>query len=111
MILEETQICIFHNNLIKATGRGPIKEIRDAKDRVQQVHVAEDFANILYNEEDVLLEAEEGLNPTGYIQNSGRHRAPPPKRNVNPDKKTKNPRKHLATKKKTVPDEKHRRNA
>ena len=65
--------------------------------------MAEDFANILDDEADVLLEAEEGLNPAGYIQNSGRHRAPPPpKRNINPDKKAKNPRKSSATKKKTV---------
>ena len=57
MMLQESQIDMFQHNLIPCTGRAPTKETHDAKDRAQQLHVAEDFANILDNVEGVLSEA------------------------------------------------------
>ena len=56
MMLQESQIDMFQRNLIPCTGRAPTKETRDAKDRAQQLRVAEDFANIFDNVEEVLSE-------------------------------------------------------
>ena len=67
---------------MRCVGQGPSKEVRDARDRAQQIRVAEDFANILDNEEDVLMEAEEAINPSHYVPKKGSHRAPPPKRKI-----------------------------
>ena len=55
----------------------PSAGMRDAKDRAQQIQVAEDFANIFDDEEDVLLEANQGNNPDMHIPMArSKHRAP-----------------------------------
>ena len=61
MMLQESQIDMFQHNLIPCTGRAPTKETHNAKDRAQQLHVAEDFANIFENIEEVLSEAQQGV--------------------------------------------------
>ena len=63
MMLQESQIDMFQRNLIPCTGRAPTKETCDAKDRAQQLRVAEDFANIFDNVEEVLSEARQGVKP------------------------------------------------
>ena len=51
--------------------------MRNSKDRAQQIKVAEDFVNILDDEEDVLLEATQGNNPEMFIPKAqSKHRAP-----------------------------------
>ena len=57
MMEQEKEIELFEQNLLKCGGRGPSAGMRDAKDRAQQMKVAEDFVNILDNEEDVMMEA------------------------------------------------------
>ena len=54
MMLQESQMDMFQRNLLPCSGRAPTKESRDAKDRAQQLRVAEDFANIFNNVEEVL---------------------------------------------------------
>ena len=63
MLEQEKEIELFKMNLLKCAGRGPLAGMHDAKDRAQQIQVAEDFANIFDDEEDVLLEANQGNNP------------------------------------------------
>ena len=72
---------MFECNLMRCVGQGPSKEVRDACDRAQQIRVAEDFANIFDNE-DVLMEAEEAINPSHYMPKKGSHQAPLPKRKI-----------------------------
>ena len=77
MMLQESQIDMFQRNLIPCTGRAPTKETCDAKDRAQQLHVAEDFANIFDNVEEVLSEAQQGVRPDSYLPaKNSKHRAP-----------------------------------
>ena len=77
MMLQESQIDMFQRNLIPCTGRAPTKETRDAKDRAQQLRVAEDFANIFDNIEEVLSEARQGVKPDSYLPaRNSKHRAP-----------------------------------
>ena len=77
MMLQESQIDMFQANLIPCTGRAPTKETRDAKDRAQQLRVAEDFANIFDNVEEVLSEARQGIKPDSYLPaKNSKHRAP-----------------------------------
>ena len=71
MILPESQINLFEQNLLKCAGKGPTKQVCDARDRAQQVKVAEDFANIFDNEEDVFIEGHEGMNPSSYLPKKG----------------------------------------
>ena len=77
MLEQEKEIELFERNLLKCAGRGPSAGMRDAKDRAQQIQVAEDFANIFDDEEDVLLEANQGNNPDMHIPMArSKHRAP-----------------------------------
>ena len=77
MMLQESQIDMFQCNLIPYTGRAPTKETHDAKDRAQQLCVAEDFANIFDNVEEVLSEAQQGVKPDSYLPaKNSKHRAP-----------------------------------
>ena len=74
MMLQESQIHMFERNLLPANGRAPSKEKHDALDCAQQIKVAEDFANIFQNVEDVLSEAEgwiQILTCPGLEQNTG----------------------------------------
>ena len=74
---QEKEIELFERNLLKCAGRGPLAGMRDAKDRAQQIQVAEDFANIFDDEDDVLLEANQGNNPDMPIPMArSTHRAP-----------------------------------
>ena len=66
IMLQESQIDMFQRNLTPCTGRAPTKEIHNAKDRVQQLHVAEDFANIFDNIEEVLSKARQGVKLDSY---------------------------------------------
>ena len=61
MMLQESQIDMFQHNLIPCTGRALTKETRDGKDRAQQLGMAEDFANIFDNIEEVFREAQQGV--------------------------------------------------
>ena len=77
MLEQEKEIELFERNLLKCAGRGPLAGVRDAKDRAQQIQVAEDFANIFDDEEDVLLEANQGNNPAMHIPLArSKHRMP-----------------------------------
>ena len=45
-----------------------MKQSHDARDRAQQIHTAEEFANIFLNDvEGVLLEAQQGMQPDSYL--------------------------------------------
>ena len=88
MILQESQIDMFQHNLIPCTGRAPTKETRDAKDRAQQLCVAEDFANIFDNVEEVLSKARQGVKLDSYLPaKNSKHRAPAKKTGGNRAKK------------------------
>ena len=77
MLEQEKEIKLFERNLLKCAGRGPSAGMRDAKDRAQQIQVTEDFANIFDDEEDVLLEANQGNNPDMHIPMArSKHHAP-----------------------------------
>ena len=76
MILQESQINLFEQNLLKCASKGPTKQVRDMKDRAQQVKAAEDFANIFDNEEDVFIEGHKGMNPSSYLPKKGTQRPP-----------------------------------
>ena len=77
MMLQESQIDMFQCNLIPCTGRAPTKETGHAKDRAQQLHVAEDFSNIFDNVEEVLSKACQGVTPESYLPSkNSKHRAP-----------------------------------
>ena len=68
---------LFNHNLLKCAGRGLTKEARDARDRAQQMWKAEEFAAIFDDEDAVLLEAEQAMNPNSYMpQQNDIHRAP-----------------------------------
>ena len=71
MILQESQINLFEHNLLKCAGKGLTKQVHSMKDRAQQVKVAEDFANIFDNEEDVFIEGHEGMNSSSYLPKKG----------------------------------------
>ena len=77
MLEQEKEIELFKRNLLKCARRGPSPGVHDAKDRAQQIQVVEDFANIFDDEEDVLLEANEGNKPAMHIPLArSKHRAP-----------------------------------
>ena len=78
MMRQETQIDLFERNMLKCSGHGPSKEVKDSRERAQQMKVAADFVNIFDDHSAVMLEAEQGMNPAKYIQKKGTHRAPPP---------------------------------
>ena len=81
MMLQESQMDMFQRNLLPCSGRAPTKESRDAKDRAQQLRVAEDFANIFNNVEEVLSEAWQGIAPDSYLPaKMASHRAPAKKK-------------------------------
>ena len=81
MMLQESQMDMFQRNLLPCSGRAPTKESRDAKDRAQQLRVAEDFANIFNNVEEVLSEARQGVAPDSYLPaKTASHRAPTKRR-------------------------------
>ena len=81
MMLQESQIDMFQRNLLPCSGRAPTKESRDAKDRAQQLRVAEDFVNIFNNVEEVLSEARQGVEPDSYLPSkTASHRAPAKKK-------------------------------
>ena len=77
MMLQESQMDQFEHNLIRVSGRGQTKEVRDARDRAKQIRTAEEFANIFMDDsEAVILEAEQGINPESYLpQINAKHRA------------------------------------
>ena len=78
MMLQENQMDQFERNLIRVSGRGQTKEVRDARDRAEQKRAAEESANIFMDDsEAVILEAEQGINPESYLpQKNAKHRAP-----------------------------------
>ena len=76
MMWQETQIDLFERNLLKCSGRGPSKGVRDSKERARQMKVAADFVNIFDDHGAVMMEAEEAINPAKYVQKKGTHRAP-----------------------------------
>ena len=79
MMLQEKELEKFNNQEGRSTGRGPTKAVRDARDRKQQIKMAEEFVNILHDEEAIRLEAEEATNPAAFIPGKkSRHK--PPKR-------------------------------
>ena len=64
--------------MLKCSGRGQSKEVKDSRERARQMKVAADFVNIFDDHSAVMLEAEQGMNPAKYIQKKGTYRAPPP---------------------------------
>ena len=61
---------MFERNLVKASGRGLSAGARAAKDRAEQMKVATDFVRILDSEADVMLKAQEAIDPEVYIPNA-----------------------------------------
>ena len=81
MVYQGRQLHLFNRNLLKCTGRGLTKESCDARDRAQQMRKAEEFAAIFDDEEAVLLEAEQAMNPNSYLPwQNDIHRAPKEKK-------------------------------
>ena len=79
MTLQEKELQKFNNQEGRSTGRGCTKAVRDARDRKQKINMAEEFVNILDDEEAIRLEAEEATNPAAFIPGKkSRHK--PPKR-------------------------------
>ena len=79
MMLQEKELEKLKNQEGRSTGKGPTKAARDARDRMQQFKMAEEFVNILDDEEAIRLEAEEATNPATFIPGKkSRHK--PPKR-------------------------------
>ena len=76
MLLKEKELFKFNWNLGTSSGKGPSQAVRDAKDRKKQLQEAEDFVNILDDEEAILLEAQQVNNPTTFIPKAvEKHRA------------------------------------
>ena len=68
---------LFNRNLVKSTGRGPSQAVRNSRDRQEQIRIAEDFTNILDDEEAVILEAQQGEKPASFIPKcNSKHRPP-----------------------------------
>ena len=81
MVLQEREIDMFLRNFLKAPGRGVSRSEKIARDHAEQMKIAQDFANIFDNIEDVLMEAEEANNPSMYIPKAqSSFRAPKVKR-------------------------------
>ena len=81
MVYQEGQLHLFNRNLLKCAGRGLTKEAHDARDRAQQMRKAKEFAAIFDDEEAVLLEAEQAMNPNSYLPwQNNIHRAPKEKK-------------------------------
>ena len=77
MMYQEKEKGMFKRNLVKASGRELSAGARIAKERAEQMKVASDFMRILDSEADVMLEAEEAINPDVYILNAkDKHGAP-----------------------------------
>ena len=68
MMWQETQISLFERNLLRCTSRAPSQEVKDSRECSRQMKVAADFVNILDDHSAVMLEAEEGMDPSKYIQ-------------------------------------------
>ena len=76
MLLQEKELFKFNRNLGTSSGKGPSQAVRDAKERKKQLQEAEDFVNILDDEEAILLEAQQANNPTTFIPKAvEKHRA------------------------------------
>ena len=58
MVMQQKEMYKFNRNLGKPSGRGSSQAVRQAKDRVEQIRIAEDFTNIFDDEEEVLRKAE-----------------------------------------------------
>ena len=67
MLLQEIELFKFNQNLGTSSGKGPSPAVRDAKDGKKQLQEAEDFVNILDDEEAILLEAQQANNPMTFI--------------------------------------------
>ena len=67
MVLQEKQIFKFENNIEKTCGRGPSQALRMARDKGDQIKLAENFIEIASDEEALEQEALEAKNPSWYI--------------------------------------------
>ena len=77
MMYQEKEIEMFQQNLVKASGHSLSAGAHAAKERAEQMKVAADFVMILDNEDDVMMETEEAINPSTYIPNTkDKHDAP-----------------------------------
>ena len=70
MMYQEKEIGLFERNLLRASGHGLSGGARAAKERAEQMKVATDFVRILDSEADVMLDAQEAINPEVYIPNA-----------------------------------------
>ena len=76
VLLQEKELFKFNQNLGTSSGKKPSQAVRGAKDRKKQLQEAEDFVNILDDEEVILLEAQQANNPTTFIPKAvEKHRA------------------------------------
>ena len=77
MVMQQKEMYKFNRNLGKSLGRGPRQAAREAKDRAEQMRIAEDFVNIFDDEQAVLREAEQAQNPIKYIPGArDKHKSP-----------------------------------
>ena len=101
MIIQEKEIYLFNRNKAKSTGRGLSIAVRNYRDCQEQIKIAEDFINILDDEEALRREAEEAENPNAFIpRDNAKHR--PPKKNLSNDVQESS-HKETAASKKNVP--------
>ena len=87
MMVQEKELDKFNRNEGKSTGRGPNKSVRNARDRREQIRIAEEFVNILEDDDAIRQEAEEALNPVTFIPR-GKAKHKPSKRTSSQFKKT-----------------------
>ena len=67
MIMQEKEIYLFNRNEAKSTGRGPSIAVRNSRDCQEQIKIAENFINILDDEEALRQEAEEAENQNAFL--------------------------------------------
>ena len=73
MILQEKGIEMSARNMMKVRSHAPTQAVRDKCDRDQQMRIGEEFANLLDNEEDILLEAQAAEGEHSYNPRGVRH--------------------------------------
>ena len=110
MICQEVEIEEFESNRAKSSGRGPSEAERMASDRAAQIKHAQEFAETLKSQDEVLEEAEEVMEPSTFTAGpKARHR--PPKKSEQyseqgvktPSKQDKKRRRKNITRPSTIP--------
>ena len=81
MMFQETRVKLFEENLHKVIGKARSQDVRDAQDRGQQIHTAQDFYNMRQDPYAILLQTKKALFPASHIPKSRSSFKPSPARN------------------------------